>query len=203
MLPVFDIQRLRFGVDGDGVRTLVGLAGCGLRCRYCLNPHSWNGSVKVTGYTPEELYEIVRVDDLYFRTTGGGVTFGGGESLLHMDAICRFAQLCPGDWSLWAETSLSVPEENVIQAANVLHHLLVDIKTMNPKVYRDYTGADPELTYRNLQLLLKLVGPRRITVRLPMIPGFTTGTQVEKSAQILREMGVQDLDYLTYETQIL
>lgn len=202
MIPVLDIQRLRFGIDGPGVRTLIGLAGCSLRCRYCLNPHAWNGSEEITRYTPEQLFARVRTDNLYFLTTGGGLTFGGGEPLLHMKEIAAFAELCPGGWSLWAETSLAVPWEQVALAARVFDHFLVDIKTTDPEIYRTYTGGDPELALGNLRQLLSLAGPERVTVRLPEIPGFTTREHLQDSETVLRAMGVRDIDYLVYEKDV-
>ena len=76
------LSRHRIGVDGAGVTTLVAFHGCPLRCKYCLNPKalSLNGVWK--RYIPEELYNHVKQDDLYFCATGGGVTFGGGEPLI-------------------------------------------------------------------------------------------------------------------------
>ena len=85
MLPVFSIARHRLVTDGQGVTTLVGAYGCPLQCRYCINPHAWRPSTleKCMRLTPEQLYDKVKIDNLYFLSTGGGVTFGGGESLLH------------------------------------------------------------------------------------------------------------------------
>lgn len=84
------LSRHRIGVDGAGVTTLVAFHGCPLRCKYCLNPKalSLNGVWK--RFIPEELYNHVKQDDLYFRATSGGVTFGGGEPLLSCKRYCTF-----------------------------------------------------------------------------------------------------------------
>ena len=76
------LSRHRIGVDCEGVTTLVAFHGCPLRCKYSLNSKalSLNGVWK--RFIPEELYNHVKQDDLYFRATGGGVTFGGGEPLI-------------------------------------------------------------------------------------------------------------------------
>ena len=58
--------------------------------------------------TADDLYEMVRGDDLYFRATGGGITFGGGEALLQADFFAAFRAKCKNDWRLCAETSLAV-----------------------------------------------------------------------------------------------
>lgn len=190
------------GLDGHGVRTLIGTSGCSLRCRYCLNPQSWGENTAVTWYTPQALYETVRCDDLYFQATGGGLTFGGGEPLMHMQGIARLAQLCPDSWTLWAETSLYVRPEQIILAQQVFHHFLVDIKTTDPEIFRAYTGADPGLVLSNLKLLLDLAGPDRITVRLPRIPGYVTEQSRSASAEVLQAMGIRDLDYLNYIQEV-
>ena len=159
-MPVWAISRLRMVTDGSGVTTLVTAQGCPLRCRYCLNPVSWNGEATPAFLTPEELYEQVRIDDLYFQATGGGVTFGGGEPLLYPDFIADFRALCPKEWKLRAETSLHVPRENLEKVMDAVDEFFVDIKDMNPAIYESYTGKTNRLIYDNLTYLLGSVGPR-------------------------------------------
>ena len=101
-------------------------------------------------YTPEQLYDKVRIDNLYFQATGGGLTIGGGEPLLYMPAIEKFASLCPDTWSLWAETALNVNQELVTKASAVFHHFIVDIKTTDAAIYKDYTGRDMTRALDNL-----------------------------------------------------
>lgn len=84
------LSRHRIGVDGEGVTTLVAFHGCPLRCQYCLNPKDLSSNGVWKRYTPEELYNHVKQDDLYFRATGGGVTFGGGEPLMSCKEILHF-----------------------------------------------------------------------------------------------------------------
>lgn len=201
-IPVIGITRLRMDTDGPGVRTLIGTFGCPLRCRYCLNPHSWQESSRRETYTPAELYEKVSIDSLYFQATGGGITIGGGEPLLHMSAIAAFAALCPDSWNLWAETSLNVPRQAVEAAARVFDHFIVDIKTTHPEIYRAYTGGDLAPALENLLYLRDAVGPERITVRLPRIPGYVDERQQEESAKWLRGQGFDKPDLFPYRTDV-
>lgn len=195
--PLLALNRLRMETDGEGVTTLVAGAGCPLDCKYCINADALKGAAK--GVTPEELYEQVRIDDLYFQATCGGLTFGGGESLLHVAVIRRMRELCGDRWHLYAETSLAVEPEAVRAAAQVLDGFIVDIKTTDPALYAAYTGKDAcALVLDNLKLLLREVGPERILVRVPLIPGFTTEAQQQASAALLRELGVQRLDLFPY-----
>ena len=197
-MPVWAISRLRMVTDGSGVTTLVTAQGCPLRCRYCLNPVSWNGEATPAFLTPEELYEKVRIDDLYFQATGGGVTFGGGEPLLYPDYIADFRALCPKEWKLRAETSLHVPPENLEKVMDAVDEFFVDIKDMNPAIYESYTGKTNRLIYDNLTYLLASVEPGRIVVRVPLIPGFNTETDVESSLTVLRGMGAERFDPFRY-----
>lgn len=202
MIPIIDIERLRFGIDGPGIRTLIGTAGCPLRCRYCLNPHAWDGSALVVLYTPDQLFREAAVHDLYYRAVGGGLTFGGGEPLLHVQALAKFKKLCPDIWSLWAETSLHIPTEQITLAAKIFDHFLIDIKTTDQEVYRRYTGGgDLSLVLENMRLLA-LLGPERITVRLPLIPGFVTEEDRLASAETLQGIGIRNIDYLVYSQEI-
>ena len=81
----------------------------------------------------------------------------------------------------------------------MVDHFFIDIKDMNPAVYKAYTGKDNALVKSNLTLLLSLVGAERVTVRVPRIPGFNTDTHVQASAAELMGMGVELLDIFDYK----
>lgn len=192
------IARLRMASDGEGVTTLVAGYGCPLRCRYCLNPHSFAPDTKTRAYTPAELYSVVRQDDLYFRATGGGVTFGGGEPLLQAEFLPAFRAICGDGWRLNCETCLAVPRHAVEPAAAVIDHFFVDYKAGNPDTYRAYTGRTPDLARDNLAYLLATVGPDRVTVRVPAIPGYVDDATADATADTLRSLGVTHIDRFTY-----
>lgn len=194
---VFAVSRHRLNVDGDGCTTLVTFNGCPLRCRYCLNKVSWEDRGGRL-YTPEELFEEVKIDQLYFLATHGGVTFGGGEPLLQVEFIKAFRALCGPRWSLVAETSLNVARE-IVEAANaVLDCFIVDIKEMNPKIYHAYTGKDNAPAIHNLEWLLQNGDPNRIKVRVPHIPDYNTNEDVQASLERLKAMGVMNFDEFQY-----
>ena len=194
---IFGISRHRLTTDGEGVTTLVAFSGCPLRCKYCLNKASWD-MTKGRDYTPESLYEEVKIDQLYFLATNGGITFGGGEPLLQVDFIKEFRTLCGPQWQILAETSLNVPFEHVQTLDAVLDGYIVDIKDMNPEIYKTYTGKDNALVQANLQWLLRNGDPNRITVRIPHIPEFNTNEDVMQSMERLKAMGVVNFDEFQY-----
>ena len=194
---IFGISRHRLTTDGEGVTTLVAFSGCPLRCKYCLNKASWEPE-KGRLYTPEQLFEEVKIDQLYFLATKGGITFGGGEPLLQMEFIKEFRELCGNQWQIVVETCLNVPFGNVQALDPILDGYIVDIKDMNPEIYKVYTGKDNALTISNLQWLLQHGDPNRIIVRVPHIPDFNTDEDVERSKKRLETMGVKHIDEFNY-----
>lgn len=194
---IFGISRHRLTTDGEGVTTLVAFNGCPLRCKYCLNKTCWVAE-KGRDYTPEILFEEVKIDQLYFLATHGGVTFGGGEPLLQVDFIKAFRELCGPQWQILVETSLNVPFENVQTIDPILDGYIIDIKDMNPEIYQGYTGKENTVVLANLEWLLKQGDPNRIMVRVPHIPEFNTDEDVAKSKEHLTAMGVKNIDEFNY-----
>ena len=199
--PVITFSRLRMTTDGEGVTTLVIFHDCPLRCKYCLNPFSFAPDTKREELTPQQLYDRVKIDDLYFVATGGGVTFGGGEPLLRTDFLKEFRALCGDRWHLCAETSLNVPAEAVRTAADCMDMFYVDCKDTNPEIYKAYTGIQNAQMLENLRTLISLAGTERVVVRVPLIPGYNTEDDREKSRALLESMGVTQFDFFTYKTE--
>ena len=196
------ISRHRIGIDGEGVTTLAAFHGCPLDCRYCLNAHCKGSTEGLPRYTPEELYNMLLIDNLYFIATGGGVCFGGGEPLLRVDFIKQFRALCGNDWKITIESSLNVPAKNVEEIAAIADYYIIDIKDCNDEIYFAYTGRHNSRVMKNLQYLAEYVGSDRITVRLPLIPDYNTPEDVERSAALLAEIGITNLDRFKYKTNM-
>ena len=192
------IARHRIGIDGTGVHTLVCFPSCPLSCRFCINPETTWPEDRFPRYSPEELLEKVKVDDLYFQATGGGITFGGGELALRADFIARFRTLC--DWMIDLETALNVPSGKVEKLMEAADHFFIDIKDMDPEVYRSYTGKDNTLVLENLHILASRADD--CTLRLPLIPGYNTDAHRDRSEAVLREMGFTRFDRFNYKTNI-
>lgn len=198
MFRIYAITRIRKDIDGEGIRTLIALQGCPLRCKYCINKGTQKKIVARSECTPAELYDVIRLDRPYFMKTNGGITFGGGEPLLQIDDISEFVKLVGGHFSVFAETSLNVPAANVLKAAEVIDYFYVDIKTTNPQIYKDYTHGELETALSNLATLVKLVGPGRITVRVPVIPGYTEKKDCLESVEFLKTLGLTEFDVFKY-----
>lgn len=197
-VPFIGVSRHRIGVDGVGVTTLAAFHGCPLRCRYCLNPACTGPTDRLFRYTPEGLYEKVRIDNLYFLATGGGICFGGGEPLLRIDFLEQFRALCGTAWRLTAETSLAVPRATVARAAEIFDDFIVDIKDSNPDIYKRYTGRSNRQSLGNLRWLLKKKGADHIMVRVPLIPEYNSDADRDRTVALLKDWGVTRIDRFEY-----
>lgn len=198
--PVIGICRHRLKTDGEGVTTLVAFHGCPLRCRYCLNPQCLENERDWEQYDCTTLYHKTKVDELYFLATRGGVTFGGGEPCLRSEFIGNFRQLCGKNWLLTVETSLNVPREHTERLLPVIDRYIVDIKDMNPEIYHRYTGKVNDDVLRNLSLLQKHGRADSTTIRIPLIPGYNTEEDREKSMRQLKARGFSHFDLFDYTT---
>ncbi|MFA4053700.1 radical SAM protein [Duncaniella muris] len=196
---IIGIARHRLLTDGDGVTTLVAFHGCPLCCRYCLNPQSLGDGGRFREYSPEQLYAETRIDELYFIATNGGVTFGGGEPCLRPDFIRHFRELCGESWQINLETSLNVPADNIASLLPVVNTLIIDIKDMNPEIYRNYTGRGNSIVLPNLRLIANSGRQSDCIIRIPLIPDFNTDADREASRAALEQLGFTRFDLFTYQ----
>lgn len=212
-LQVLSINRHRLHTDGKGITTLVALAGCGLQCKYCINAEVLKKDTSMRKIQVKDLIKTLYIDHCYFVYSGGGVTFGGGEPLLQGDAIREFVRRCPEEWNITIETSLYAPREQLAllleeaddekesQSIRKKIQFIVDIKSMDPNIYKQYTGKDQQLMVKNLRYLLQCVSKEHIVIKVPRIPKYTTKEMVVRSRQqLMNELGVEgeDIRELTY-----
>lgn len=196
---IIGIARHRLSTDGDGVTTLVAFHSCPLRCRYCLNPQSLGDGSRFKGYSPQSLYDEVRIDELYFLATNGGVTFGGGEPCLRPQFIREFRNLCGPAWQVNLETSLNVPTANIKGLLPVVNTLIIDIKDMNSDIYRNYTGQSNDLVLDNLRLIAEAERQSDCIIRIPLIPNYNAEADREISRKALEALGFNRFDLFTYQ----
>ena len=196
--PFIAINRHRLTTDGEGVTTLVGFHGCPLHCEYCSNAQCLQADGVWCRLTPGELYSEVEIDDLYFVATGGGICFGGGEPLLRSDFIKAFAEIMNPEWKLTIETSLNVPLENVKTIASLVQMWYVDIKDMNPDIYKAYGCKENKQVVSNLQWLAANGYADKVIIRLPLIPEYNTDEDRQQSQKELEEMGFTNFDKFNY-----
>lgn len=196
--PIIGISRHRMATDGIGVTTLVAFHGCPLHCQYCLNPQSLSPNGALRTITPTELYSEVEIDDLYFMATNGGICFGGDEPLLRSEFIVAFSKIMNPAWNLTLETSLNVPFMHLKRVAPLISEFIIDIKDMNPTIYKAYTTQENSIVLDNLAWLVENGYNEKTLIRLPLIPYYNCSEDVEKSKTILSQMGFSQFESFTY-----
>lgn len=206
---IFDIQKYSIH-DGPGIRTIVFLKGCALRCRWCCNPESqefeiqnmiFGGKEKTVGrdVTVGEVMEEIKKDMPYYRRSGGGVTLSGGESLLQEEFATALLRMCHRNGINTAiETTGYASFEVIERYLPHLDYILMDIKHMNSQKHREFTTKPNELILENARKIAE--SGANLTVRVPVIPGFNnTKEEIAAIAEFAKSLkGVEHLHLLPY-----
>lgn len=158
-------------VDGPGIRFVVFMQGCPLRCQFCHNPDTWDVN-KGNEYTPDMLMEEIIKYKSYMEYSGGGVTFTGGEPLLQADFILEVSKLCrDNDISVAIDTSGFVFNDTVKELLEYTDLVLLDIKNYDPIVYKIVTGVSLSPTLKFLEHLKEI--DKATWVRYVVVPQLT------------------------------
>ena len=124
----------------------------------------------------------------------------GGEPLLHSKYIKAFCEQCPKEWRISIESSLNVPRKNVEEVLPFVKEWIIDIKDINPDIYKVYSGITNERVIANLQWIASEhpeILPS-ITLRLPLIPEHNTDEDRDKSQAYLQTFGYTNFDRFDY-----
>ncbi|MDF2628519.1 MAG: pyruvate formate lyase activating enzyme [Symbiobacteriaceae bacterium] len=186
-------------VDGPGIRFVVFLQGCQMRCQYCHNPDTWklNGG---TEQTVGRLADQVRQYQSFMRASGGGVTISGGEPLLQAPFVAALMAECHRMGIHTAlDTSGYVPSLDQVNA--VLDHtdlVLLDLKLMNPEKHKELTGRELDRILYFADLVTSRGIP--IWIRHVVVPGVTDDPEdVDALGRFVAALpGVQRVDLLPY-----
>lgn len=207
---IFDIQRYSIH-DGPGIRTLVFLKGCVLRCRWCCNPESQEydiqtmmvgGKPKIIGrdVTVEEVMEEVARDYNYYRRSGGGLTLSGGESLCQ-PAFARdlLHAAKAGSMNTAMESMGCAPYETIQEILPYLDVYLLDIKHTNTEKHRAFTGKANDLMLENARKIAES-GMTNLVIRVPVVPTFNdTPEEIKSIAEFADKLpGVEKIHLLPY-----
>lgn len=144
-------------------------------CGKCANECP-NEALNLCGksYSSAELFELIKKDVHFFNQSGGGVTFSGGECLLSVPFLKEIASLCKENGiHTVVETAFNLPFERVEEILDLIDMFYVDIKLMDSKMHKKFTGADNSLILENIKKLSAL--GKEFVVRVPLIPGINDG----------------------------
>ncbi len=187
---IFDIQKYSIH-DGPGIRTIVFLKGCALRCRWCCNPEGQSyefenmlfaGKNKLIGrdVTVREVMEEIKKDMPYYARSGGGVTLSGGEALLQPAFAIALLRACHDVGINTAIETTGFQRFDIIEEyLKHLDYVLMDIKHMNSEKHKAFTSQPNELILENARKIA--ASGADLTIRVPVITGFND-TKEEISA---------------------
>lgn len=144
----------------------------------------------------ELLLEILK-DKAYYDTSGGGVTFSGGECMLQIDFLEKILALCRQNGINTAvDTAGNVPYEYFERILPYTDTFLYDVKCISEDLHKEFTGASNKLICENLQKLT--ADGATVTVRVPLIGGFNDGEELEKIKKYLSKLNLKSIEYLEY-----
>ena len=172
-------------VDGPGLRFVVFLQGCNLRCKCCHNPDTWdmNGEKQ---FTAEEIVEKAKKYKEYFGKKGG-ITLSGGEPILQADFACEVFRLChENSINTCLDTSGSILNDNVKKLLSETDRVLLDIKYTNDADYLQNVGCSLEKPMEFLEYLNEKQIPT--TIRQVVIPTINDNEEnIEKLNEIVKQ----------------
>jgi len=206
---IFDIQK--FSVhDGPGIRTIVFLKGCVLRCKWCCNPESQEyaiqnlttgGKTKICGrdVTVREVMEEVLKDYPFYRRSGGGLTLSGGESLCQPDFAVALLKAAKANSISTAMESTGYADTEVLDRyLEYLDYFLMDIKHIDSDKHEKFTGKRNEKILENARYIAKHA--KNLVIRVPVIPTFNqTPEEIAQIAEFASSLpNVTKLHLLPY-----
>ncbi|NMA87361.1 MAG: pyruvate formate lyase-activating protein [Tissierellia bacterium] len=174
-------------VDGPGIRFVVFMQGCPLRCKYCHNPDSWK-MADGKDYTVEEIVKEAKKYKSYMKFSKGGITVSGGEPLMQPKFVEELFKKCKNEEiHTTVDTSGYIEIEKVKEVLEYTDLVLLDIKSYNDEVFKNLTGVSNENTLKLAKYLKEINKPTWI--RYVLVPGITDNIEdVEELAKFISHM---------------
>ena len=158
--------------DGPGIRTVVFFQGCPLRCIYCHNPDTWDRN-KGEEYSVAELMVKIRKYKNYYRASGGGVTFSGGEPLLQAEFLLEMLKACKEEGINTAVDTSGIllnDRDLLREILAMADYVILDIKGVDPGQYKMLTGRNKYDLPEFIDLLNSL--NKKVWLRYVAVPGI-------------------------------
>ncbi len=186
-------------VDGPGIRTIVFLNGCKLRCKYCHNPEMFEQ--KELNYTVDQLITKVKRYKPYYKDKGG-VTFSGGEALLQPNFLIECCkQLKKEQINIALDTSgVGLTLEQTEEVLKYIDLVIFDIKHYQEKEYQELTSYSIKNSLDFINLLNKL--NKKVWIRQVIIPNYNDNKEylygLKKFVDNINN--VDKIEFLPYHT---
>ena len=183
-------------VDGPGIRTVIFLNGCMLRCLYCHNPETWQMGNK--NYTVDELVAKILRNKPYFKRNNGGVTFSGGEPLLQVDFLLEICKKLKEEGIHIALDTAGVGVGKYEEILSLIDLVLLDIKHSNKDGYKKLTGMDISESEKFIEYLNKSGKP--VWIRQVIVPGIMDNDKYlqELAVYLLKIKNIEKIEFLPF-----
>jgi pyruvate formate lyase activating enzyme len=204
---VFDIKEFAIH-DGPGIRTTVFMKGCPLDCTWCHNPEGKSGNPQIMktavserlvgkDYTPDELASKLNGQASILRLNEGGVTFSGGEPIKQARFVSEVIDQLV-DVHVLLDTSGYGDRDDFMLLVSRSDLVYFDIKVLDERLFKDFTGGDVRVVLRNLRALSD--SGASFVIRTPLIPGVTdTEKNISSIIDAIQGLpGLLRLDLLPY-----
>lgn len=188
-------------VDGPGVRFVVFLQGCPLRCAYCHNPEMWNPKEEKIQMTPEELVKKIKRYRVYFKD-GGGVTVSGGEPLLQAKFVTEVFKLCKQE-GIHTCLDTSGYGDDYDELLDYCDLIILDVKELNPDKYKNLVGKEIDKFSKFLKTCQEK--NKKMWFRQVIVPGYN---DTKESVLALKEFAdnfsnIEKIELLPYHTMAI
>lgn len=186
-------------VDGPGIRYVVFLQGCELRCLYCHNPETWDKTRERQRMTPEELVKkIVRFKSYFGRT--GGVTFSGGEPLLQPKFLLECLKLCKKEEINTALDTAGVGFGDYDEILLLTDLVILDLKAVSEEDYKKITGQ-PMIRFKKFLADCQRLN-KKLWIRQVIVPGINDNEEnIKKIKDFVSQLrNVEKVELLPYKT---
>ncbi len=191
-------------VDGPGLRCVVFLEGCPLRCAYCSNKDMLDLKDYQT-MTPQKLLELVKPFKPYIGKNGG-VTISGGDPVFQPEFVLEFLKLCKQeDLHTAIDTSLFTTREVIDMFLPYTDLFMVSLKHFDTATHKKLTGVDNHPILENLQYLSYVIGKKKngpkLWFRYVVLPTYTdTNDNLGALIDFLSTMNFEQIELLPYHT---
>lgn len=194
---ISDIETMGL-VDGPGMRLVVFLSGCRLRCLYCHNPETWNENYSTRQMTPEELYALYQKYSNYYGANGG-VTFSGGEPLIQHDFLLEATKLFH-EKGVHVALDTAGCADNYSDILEFVDLVILDIKAVDSKEYKHITGMEQDKFNEFLRVCVEK--DKILWLRQVIVPGINDDeAHVLKLKEFARKLkNVERIELLPYHT---
>lgn len=186
-------------VDGPGIRYVVFLQGCELRCLYCHNPETWDKTRERQRMSPEELVKkIVRFKSYFGRT--GGVTFSGGEPLLQPKFLLECLKLCKKEGINTALDTAGVGFGDYDEILLLTDLVILDLKAVSEEDYKKITGQ-PMIRFKKFLADCQRLN-KKLWIRQVIVPGINDNEEnIKKIKDFVSQLrNVEKVELLPYKT---